>query len=374
MTACQMTTAPVVSRPKRTKLNTIFWRGGRRWARLTTPPTSAAEHQQLRAAEVEPHHQREFHQGPTDRVGPQAHPDRAQLSASQKPTESSDHPGKRGRCPKLRLQRAATGQIDHDRAAATSQGYERPRSHALLVSDMAQSQELIVSQVLPSQVFPSQVFPSQVFPSQVFPSQVFPSQVFPSQVFPSQVLPVPRVPVPEVPVPAHGRPSLSAASGTERRRAPAVTGPRDTHPARRRPRRTAALLAVAQAASVPRRAQDVLLVVENGFRCARRGSRRGRLRATRCPVRPGRSACRSAQARGWRPGRSARRHHGRQCPRSGIGVAVFLSSAFTWSGLRFGRSWRSCATAPDTNAAAWDVPLPLNRSSPTRASEYPAST
>ena len=39
-------------------------------------------------------------------------------------------------------------------------------------------------------------------------------------------------------------------------------------------------------------------------------------------------------------------------------VAVPVSSALTWSGVIDGRCWSSSATAPDTTAAACDVPLP----------------
>src|SRR3954468_7554103 len=50
------------------------------------------------------------------------------------------------------------------------------------------------------------------------------------------------------------------------------------------------------------------------------------------------------------------------------GSAEDLTIALTWSGVRSGRRSSSSATAPETTAAACDVPLPLNRSSPARAS------
>ena len=42
-----------------------------------------------------------------------------------------------------------------------------------------------------------------------------------------------------------------------------------------------------------------------------------------------------------------------------IGVAVLVSSFLTWSGVRVGRCCSSSAAAPETTAAAWEVPLPL---------------
>ena len=46
-------------------------------------------------------------------------------------------------------------------------------------------------------------------------------------------------------------------------------------------------------------------------------------------------------------------------------LADDISSAFTWSGVSPGRACSSSATAPDTTAAAWDEPLPLNSRSST---------
>ena len=43
---------------------------------------------------------------------------------------------------------------------------------------------------------------------------------------------------------------------------------------------------------------------------------------------------------------------------AGSVVAVLVSSALTWSGVSDGRCWSSTAAAPDTTAAACDVPLP----------------
>ncbi len=48
-------------------------------------------------------------------------------------------------------------------------------------------------------------------------------------------------------------------------------------------------------------------------------------------------------------------------------------SAFTWSGVRSGRCWRSSAAAPETTAAACEVPLPRKNRSPTRAAGWSTS-
>ena len=49
---------------------------------------------------------------------------------------------------------------------------------------------------------------------------------------------------------------------------------------------------------------------------------------------------------------------------AGSGLAVVISRALTWSGVRPGRCCSSSAAAPEATAAAWEVPLPRkNRSS-----------
>ena len=51
-----------------------------------------------------------------------------------------------------------------------------------------------------------------------------------------------------------------------------------------------------------------------------------------------------------------------------FGSQVFsLTAFFTWSGVSDGLCWSSRATAPETIAAAWEVPLPRNSVVPTRA-------
>ena len=57
----------------------------------------------------------------------------------------------------------------------------------------------------------------------------------------------------------------------------------------------------------------------------------------------------------------------RDAPWPAARSAVRLSRALTWSGVRFGRCWRSRAAAPETNAAACEVPLPRKNRSPVRA-------
>ena len=54
-------------------------------------------------------------------------------------------------------------------------------------------------------------------------------------------------------------------------------------------------------------------------------------------------------------------------------MALSIRIPLTWSGVSSGRCWSSKATAPDTTAAAWDVPLPRSRSSPTRPASLRAS-
>ena len=51
----------------------------------------------------------------------------------------------------------------------------------------------------------------------------------------------------------------------------------------------------------------------------------------------------------------------------GMAAAVPVRSAFTWSGVMSGRCWISSAAAPETTAAACEVPLPRKRRSPMRA-------
>jgi hypothetical protein len=46
---------------------------------------------------------------------------------------------------------------------------------------------------------------------------------------------------------------------------------------------------------------------------------------------------------------------------------LLVSSAFTWSGVSDGRSCRSSAAAPETNAAACEVPLPRKNRPPNAA-------
>src|SRR6266511_1752139 len=50
-----------------------------------------------------------------------------------------------------------------------------------------------------------------------------------------------------------------------------------------------------------------------------------------------------------------------------------VSSAFTWSGVMVGRCWTTRAAAPDTTAAAWEVPVPLKNRSATRAVGFSTS-
>ncbi len=49
------------------------------------------------------------------------------------------------------------------------------------------------------------------------------------------------------------------------------------------------------------------------------------------------------------------------------GLAVPISSALTWSGVRPGRCCNSSAAAPETTAADCEVPEPRKNSSPVRA-------
>ena len=55
---------------------------------------------------------------------------------------------------------------------------------------------------------------------------------------------------------------------------------------------------------------------------------------------------------------------------AGDGRAVPVSSALTWSGVRSGRCEISSAAAPETTAAACEVPLPRKSRSPMRAAGY----
>src|SRR5919204_234251 len=55
-------------------------------------------------------------------------------------------------------------------------------------------------------------------------------------------------------------------------------------------------------------------------------------------------------------------------------VVVLRSTSLIWSGVYVGCAWTSCAAAPDTNAAAWEVPLPRkNRASMAPVGAYWAS-
>ena len=74
-----------------------------------------------------------------------------------------------------------------------------------------------------------------------------------------------------------------------------------------------------------------------------------------------------ARAADGRGRRRARRCPGRRRRRWASASAEDRSSALTWSGVRSGRLCSSRATAPETTAAACEVPLPLKKRSPTRA-------
>ena len=149
-----------------------------------------------------------------------------------------------------------------------------------------------------------------------------------------------------------------------RRRRPRVRGQRGVPGGSRArpPRRSAVGQAVAVASATgapPRPPRASRAPVE------RPSGRRGRGRASHAPE-PLRRAVTAA-----RPRRSARRRAG------GAGQAAArgaIRAALTCSGVMPGLASIIRAATPATTAAAWDVPLPLNSWSPTRAPARSAST
>ena len=98
----------------------------------------------------------------------------------------------------------------------------------------------------------------------------------------------------------------------------------------------------------------------------RRRSIRGRSRAGsagRLPPGTARRCCRCRRGAGrCRMRRSGRgsRHRRRSALALVTWSAPWVRAYFTWSGVSVGNACRRSATAPDTTAAAWLVPLPRN--------------
>ncbi len=179
--------------------------------------------------------------------------------------------------------------------------------------------------MLPDQVFPSQLTPSQETPDQVLPDQVFPSQLTPSQDTPDQVLPSQETPdqvLPDQVLPDQVFPKMSISPSSI---TPSI-----------------------QRREVPRDASMEPLPSDSWTDCEYSGT--------------------DADS-AWPM--SSRR----ETPNVSdlVFSAVLLSSHLTWSGVRSGRASSRSATAPETTAAACEVPVARTRSSPIRPASLNAS-
>jgi hypothetical protein len=176
---------------------------------------------------------------------------------------------------------------------------------------------VLPDQVLPDQVLPLQVLPLQVDPDQVEPDQVLPLQVDPDQVEPDQVDPLKTPPFQALAVfSAEATPALQACPKMSCSPVSA-TPPRDTW-----------------------------------------------LSPRACSSEP----VPSAAGKDWsEPPGTRLRTAAAVCTSPDptkfsfellMSVAVLVSSAFTWSGERPGRTLSTSATTPETMAAACEVPEP----------------
>ena len=184
-----------------------------------------------------------------------------------------------------------------------------------------------------------------------------PDQPRPDQPRPDQ--PRPDQPRPDQPRPSQARPPRSWWS-TSRRAARGRTR-------RRRARRCRRCAAAARSALASGRAEDVELAaqldaaVDEVRPCRARGPR----------SRPRRS---TTAGRPWSQGVPARRMRQAELALALLDVrlvpqllAAWRSSSLIWSGVAVGRCCSSRAAAPETTAAACDVPLPRMKRSPSAA-------
>src|SRR3954470_297440 len=190
--------------------------------------------------------------------------------------------------------------------------------------DQVRPDQVSPDQVRPDQVRPFQWTPDQGRPDQVRPDQVSPDQVRPDQVRPFQLLPSRR--------PAAQVDALNARPRTS-------TSPLTTLP-------------LTDTCTEPRASSREPTPVDTAKVCFAPAGVGVSLALARSssPL-----PCSAAVA-------------------AGIGFAVPIGSAFTSSGVIPGRCWISSSAAPETTAAACEVPLPRKRRSPIRAAGYLVSS
>src|SRR3954469_12363813 len=196
----------------------------------------------------------------------------------------------------------------------------------------------IPDQLMPDHDIPLQLMPDQDIPLQLMPDHDIPDQLMPDQDIPLQLMPDHDIPLQLMPdqfVPFR-RPEARARTSTPRPRT-------STSPLTRRP--------PTETCTDPRESSREPIPVETAKVCFAPTGVAVSLAFARL-IRP--LPCWAAVA-------------------PGIGEAVPVSSALISSGVAVGRCWISSAAAPETTAAACEVPLPRKSRSPMRAAGYVVS-
>src|SRR3954470_5008240 len=199
--------------------------------------------------------------------------------------------------------------------------------------DQVMPDHVMPDQVMPDHVMPDQVMPDHVMPDQVMPDHVMPDQVMPDHVGEDQVMPDHVMPFQLVWFlrPAATVAALNALPRTS-------TSPRTSRPA-------------TFTCTEPRESSREPTPVETANDC---------FAATGVAVF-------LAFARASRPAPCC------AVVARGTAVADPVRRALTWSGVSSGRCESSSAAAPETTAAACEVPLPRKSRSPMRAAGYVVS-